>query len=93
MKGKVSIWWKELKLAEGLKENKKEWEDFKKHFKKQYLSKSYYERNTKEFYELKLREMSMDDLVTKFLELLRIVPYIKYEKVKFQRFLSFLPQS
>jgi hypothetical protein len=29
-----------------------EWSDFKKYFKKQYLSESYYERKTKEFYEL-----------------------------------------
>jgi hypothetical protein len=93
LKGKASIWWQDLKLAKGLKENKMEWTDFKKYFKKQYLSESYYERKTKEFYELKLGHMSMEDLITKFLELLRFVPYIKDEKVKVQRFLSCLPQS
>ena len=35
----------------------------------------------------------MDEYANKFLELLRYVRYIKYEKVKVQRFLSGLPQS
>ena len=37
--------------------------------------------------------MTMDDLINKFLELLRFVPYIREEKVKIQRFLSFLQRS
>jgi len=37
--------------------------------------------------------MPMEDLITKFLELLIFVPYIKDEKVKVQSFLSCLPQS
>jgi hypothetical protein len=37
--------------------------------------------------------MTMDDLINKFLELLRLVPYIREDKVKIQRFLSCLPQS
>jgi hypothetical protein len=37
--------------------------------------------------------MAMDDLINKFLDLLRFVTYIKEDKVKIQRFLSFLPQS
>ena len=36
--------------------------------------------------------MTMEDLINKFLDLLRFVPYIKEEKVKVQRFLSCLPQ-
>jgi hypothetical protein len=50
-------------------------------------------KKTKEFYELRLRQMTMDDLINKFLELLIFVPYIKEDKVKIQRFLSCLPQS
>ena len=52
LKGKASIWWQDMKLAKGLKDKQTEWLDFKKYFKKQYLSESYYERKTKEFYEL-----------------------------------------
>jgi hypothetical protein len=36
--------------------------------------------------------MAMEDLINKFLELLRFVPYIWEEKVKIQWFLSCLPQ-
>jgi hypothetical protein len=43
LKGKASIWWQDLKLAKGLKEKQLELFDFKKYFKKQYLSESYYE--------------------------------------------------
>jgi hypothetical protein len=84
LKGKANIWWQNLKLAKGLKEKQLEWPDFKKYFKKQYLSESYYERNTKEFFELQLRQMTMDDLINKFLELLRFVTYIREDKVKIQ---------
>jgi hypothetical protein len=93
LKGKDNIWWKDLKLAKGLKEKQLEWSDFKKYFKKQYLSESYYERKTKEFYELRLGQMMMEDLINKFMELLRFVLYIREDKVKIQRFLSYLPQS
>jgi hypothetical protein len=84
LKGKASIWWQDLKLAKGLKEKQLEWSDFKKYFKKQYLFESYYERKTKEFYELRLGQMTMEDLINKFLELLRFVPYIWEDKVKIQ---------
>jgi hypothetical protein len=93
LKGKASIWWQDLKFAKGLKEKQMEWSDFKKYFKKYYLSKSYYERKTKEFYELRLSQMDIDELINKFLELLRFAPYIWKDKVKIQRFLGCLPQS
>ena len=91
LKGKASIWWQDLKLEKVLKEKQWEWSDFKKYFKKQYLSEIYYERKTKFFYELQLGEMTMEDLINKFLELLRFVPYIRECKVKIQWFLSYLP--
>ena len=93
MKGKGSIWWQDLKISHGLKVNNLEWSEFKKLFKKQYLSESCYEINTKELYELKLGQMTMEDLINKFLDLLRFMAYIKKEKVKFQQLLSFMPQS
>jgi hypothetical protein len=73
-----------VKLAKGLKEKQLERSDFKNYFKKQYLSESYYERKTKEFYELRLGQMMMEDFINKFLELLRFVPYIREDKVKIQ---------
>ena len=62
LKRKASIWLQDLKLAKGLKEKQLEWSDFKKYFKKQYLSKRYYERKMKEFYELQLGQMMIEDL-------------------------------
>ena len=40
---------------------------------------------------MKMGSMTMDGLITKFLELLHYVPYIKEEKIKIKIFLSFLP--
>ena len=93
LKGKACIWWQDLKISHELKEKNLEWAKFKRLFKKQYLSESYYARKTKEFYELRLFQMNMEDLINKFLDLLRFVPNIKKEKVKVQRFLSCLPQA
>ena len=46
---------------------------------------------TKEFHDLWLGKMTMDDYVTKFTSLLQYVPYLREEKAKVQRFLSSLP--
>jgi hypothetical protein len=48
---------------------------------------------TKEFYEIGLGQLTIDEFVNKFLELLGYVPYIKDEKVKMQWFISGLPQT
>ena len=55
------------------------------------MSEQYYEEQAKEFYELKLGTMNMKELNSKFLILLRYVPYIVDENPKVQRFLSWLP--
>ena len=47
----------------------------------------------KKFYDLKLGSMSMKELSSKFLSLLRYIPYIIDENPKIQRFLSCLPLS
>ena len=71
LKGRANIWWQDLKISQGIKEKNLEWSDFKKLLKKQYLSESYYERKTKELYELiKLNQMSIEDLINKFLDML-----------------------
>jgi hypothetical protein len=45
----------------------------------------------KEFFELKLGSMKMDEHDNRFFELLKYMYFIKDEKVKIQRFLSGLP--
>ena len=64
-----------------------------KYFKKKYLSDRYYDDKIKEFHELRLGQQTMEEYANKFLELLRYVRYIKYEKAKIQCLLSGLPQS
>ena len=44
-----------------------------------------------EFFDLKMENMTMDEYVKKFLDLLRYVACLKDEKIKVQRFLSGLP--
>jgi len=43
-----------------------EWLDFNKYFQKQYLSESYYERKTKEFYELRLGQIISTNRILEF---------------------------
>ena len=44
-----------------------------------------------EFFNLRLGNMTMDEYVIKFLDLMRYVACISEEKIKIQRFLSGLP--
>ena len=60
------------------------WNKFEKYFKKKYMSERYYDEKMKEFYELKLGKLTIDEYINTFLELMRYVPYIKDEKVKMQ---------
>jgi hypothetical protein len=70
--------------VKGIHEKELSWKQFEKYFKKKYLSERYYDEKTKEFYELKLGQLTMDEYVNKFLEMIRYVPYIKDEKTKIQ---------
>ena len=76
-----------------ISERRLKWKQFKKYIKQKYLSNRYYDDKIKEFHELRLRQLTMEEYANKFLELLRYVRYIKDEKVKIQCFLSGLPQS
>ena len=51
----------------------------------------YYDDNIKEFHEMKLGQLTIEEYANKLLELLRYVRYIKDDKVKIQHFLSGLP--
>jgi hypothetical protein len=90
---KASIWWEDLKNMKGVREEDLSWKRFEKYFQKKYLSERYFNEKAKEFYELKLGQLTMEEYVNKFLNLLRYVPYIKAEKAKAQRFISGLPKE
>ena len=85
------MWWDQLKQSKNLDEKRIPWRQFKGYFQDKYLSEHYYERKMKEFFELKLGTMSMDEYEKRSFELLKYVDFIKDEKVKIQRFLSGLP--
>jgi hypothetical protein len=93
LNGKASIWWEDLKNVKGVCEEDLSWERFEKYFRKKYLSEKYFDEKTKEFYELKLGQLTIEEYVNKFLDLLRYVPYIKEEKEKVQCFISGLPKD
>jgi hypothetical protein len=52
------------------------------------LFEHYYERKMKEFFELKLGSMTMDEYEKGLFESLKYVDFIKDEKVEIQRFMS-----
>jgi hypothetical protein len=93
LNGNAKIWWEDLKNVKVISEEELSWKQFEKHFKKKYLLEKYFDEKTKEFYELKMGQLIIEEYVNKFFELLRYVPYIRDEKVKFQRFISGLPQT
>jgi len=84
MNGKAPIWWEDLRNVKGIHEKDLSWEQFEINFKKNYLLEKYFDGKTREFYELKLGKLTIDEYINKFLELIRYVPYIKDEKVKMQ---------
>jgi hypothetical protein len=74
-----------------IKEKSVTWREFKKYFEKKYLTKRYYDKKMKEFFELKLGSMTIDEYERRFLELLKYVSFIKDKIVKIQIYLSGLP--
>ena len=67
------------------------WREFNRYFQNKYLTERYYDNKIKDFFELKLGFMTIDDYERIFLELLKYVAFIKDEQVKIQRYLSGFP--
>jgi hypothetical protein len=74
-----------------IKEKSLTWREFKKYFEKKYLTKRYYDKKMKEFFELNLGSMTIYEYERMFLELLKYVSFIKDEAVKIQMYLSGFP--
>lgn len=70
LKGKVDIWWENLKNVKGIREKELLWKEFEEHFRGKCLSKRYFDNKEEDFYELKMGQMSYDKCVAKFLRLL-----------------------
>ena len=54
LKGKAEIWWDDVKWVRDIRKDDLSWRDFKRLFRKKYLSERYYDSKAKELYELKL---------------------------------------
>jgi hypothetical protein len=93
LKGKASMWWDQLLQVQHIREKDITWKEFKRNFRKKYLTKRYYDRNMKDFFELKLGSMTIDEYERRFLELLKYILFIKQETIKIQRYLSGFPPS
>jgi hypothetical protein len=61
LKGKASMWWDQLVQVQHIREKDITWKEFKRYFEKKYLTKRYYDRKMKEFFELKLGSMTIDE--------------------------------
>jgi hypothetical protein len=61
LQGNTNMWWDQLMQDKNLDEKKVSWRQFKGYFQEKYLSKNYYERKMKDFFELKLGSMEMDE--------------------------------
>jgi hypothetical protein len=91
LKGNASMWRDQLVQVQHIKEKSVTWREFKKYFEKKYLTKRYYNKKMKVFFELNLGSMTIDEYERRFLELLKNVSFIKDEIVKIQRYFSGLP--
>jgi hypothetical protein len=85
------MWWDHLLQVQDIRHKNVTWKEFKKHFEKKYLTKRYYDKKMKEFFELKMGSMTIDEYERIFLELLKYFSFIKVETVKIQRYLSGMP--
>ena len=84
LKGKIDIWWEYVKWVRDIRTKDLSWHEFKGIFRKKYLSERYHDGKVKQFYELKMGSMIDEEYMTKFMELLRYVLYLKDEKAKVQ---------
>ena len=57
------------------------------------MSQWYYDRKSKEFNDLRLVQLSMEEFVTKLVNLQRYIPYFNDEKDKIYQFISCLSLS
>jgi hypothetical protein len=85
------MWWDQLMQVQHIREKNVTWKEFKKHFEKKYLTKRYYDKKMKDFFELKLGSMTIDKYERRFLEFLKFISFIKDETMNIQRYLSGLP--
>lgn len=69
LRGEATLWWEEIKTVKKIDEEQVMWQEFHKHFKDNYLIECYYDEKAKEFHELRLGTLTMDEYVKRFTSL------------------------
>ena len=82
LNGKEARWWRDLKHTKKDEVKEIRWSIFHRIFQEKYMSERFFDRKVKLFHNLRMGSMTMDSLLTCFLDMLHYVPYIKEEKVK-----------
>jgi hypothetical protein len=59
--GRIRMWWDQLLQVQHIREKDITWREFKRYFEKKYLTKIYYDRKMKEFFELKMGSVTIDE--------------------------------
>jgi hypothetical protein len=85
------MWWDQFVQVQHINEKNVTWKEFKGYFEKKYLTKRYYDKKMKEFFELKLGFMTIDEYEIRFSELIKYIYFIKEEPIDIHRYLSVLP--
>ena len=55
------MWWDQFVQVQHIREKEVTWKEFNRYFEKKYLTKRYYDGKMKEFFELKLGSMTIDE--------------------------------
>ena len=84
LNGKEVRWWRDLKHTKKDEMREISWENFRNIFQEKYMSERFFDRKVKEVHELRMRSMTMDAFINRFLDLLHYVLCIKEENVKIQ---------
>jgi len=66
-KGKSEIWSEYVKHVRDIRTDELSWHEFKRLFRKKYLSERYYDSKAKEFYEIKMGSMTYEEYMIKFM--------------------------
>lgn len=70
LQGKSNLWWEEVKCVQLLEEKIFSQEEFQKQFKSWYLSECYCDDQAKEFHELRLGHLEIDEFGVNFTNIL-----------------------
>jgi hypothetical protein len=66
LKREASMWWDQYVQVQHIDEKKVNLREFKRYFQRKYLTKRYYDKKMKEFFELKLGSMTIDEYERRF---------------------------